>query len=200
MKLFYKKDIAEIIDRPLRTVTQWIDSGFIVPDVEDSRGKGKPRIFSKRNVIEFAMFNVMSKEMSMRQGEIKYILDYLKGLNPDGFDLENYDGVKDWDSLDVENYIDTQNEIQDFYTSKKWGFSKELTYSVATHYLPGTKAFKRGKGLFRIVKGKWSTLEHGEEGFVFEGRAVKLGGELNENVFWLGTIRNTAIKQFGITI
>lgn len=207
MKIYYKKDIVEIIDRPLRTVTQWIDSGFIVPDVEDSRGKGKARIFSESNVIEFAMFDIMSRMMDFHQGKIKYILDHLKGLKYDGFRPEvAYDDIKD------------------FYTSKAWGVSKEI------YFFNGTLYHKKGKKLtkygaeFEIVKGEENISEgevmsyhfpvslptdyfaHSQPDHLEDEGMTKLSTMMIDTVFiessilWLGALKNIAIKHFNITV
>jgi hypothetical protein len=180
MKIYYKKDISEIIGRPLRTITQWVDSGFIVPDVEDSRGKGKARIFSKSNVVEFAMFNLMSQEMKIKQVEIKYILDHLKGFKTDGF-----------------MFWLTHDEIKDFFTDAKWGISKEITYKTKTFYDNEQGTIVIGRGSFHLVE-----IDSPEDSFYlpqFNQNVTKLlGGKKRENiketVFWLGSIKNIAVK------
>jgi len=205
MKIYYKKDISEILDRPLRTITQWLDSGFIVPDVEDSRGKGKPRIFSDRNIIEFAMFDFMSKIMGIQQLDIKYILDHLKGLETGGYSNHlNYD------------------KIQDFYTNSQWGLSKELIYGFDISYNVITKKLNKKYGVFSIIRGKriyvkdnlsyeyrvkqemiiWTAppLDDPDmEVDLFEA-TLNENPMVNKNVFWLGTIKNNAIKHFNITV
>lgn len=198
MEIYYKKDIVEILDRPLRTITQWVDSGFIVPDVEDSRGKGKARIFSERNLIEFAMLDLMSKGLGVKQLEIKFILNNLKGI---------------WDIAWAPFY--TLDQIEDFYTSKEWGFSKELAYAHDVQYDLKTKAFKEDEniwGYFHIVEGELYPKKPTKIGgirFSLPGfHTVPTGGHgknrdaitVNNNIYWLGSIRNIAIKQFGLTI
>lgn len=196
MIVYHKKDIAEILGRPVRTITQWLDSGFIIPDVEDSRGKGKARLFSKTNLIEFAMFDLMSKGMNIAQAEIKYILDHLKGIQTEAFGF--------WSSYE---------EISDFYTSDKWGYSFELQYSKDVKYDMEKKILVENNAHLEVIQGEESTQGIASVYFhpqIFHSDQIRKINDSEDlffklvdvtcNVFWLGTIRNIALKQYGLKL
>ena len=164
----------------------------------DTRGKGKARIFSESNVVEFAMFDFMSKDMSIPQLKIKYILDHLKGYELGGFG---------WGL--------THNDIQDFFTGKEWGISKELTYENSTAYDPKGGNILETTGFFHLLEreyeGEIPRFRQSTEKVLFSKMKVKKNmGEkmrqiirredLQKNLIWLGAIRNIAIKRFDITI
>ena len=116
MEIYYKKDIAEIINRPVRTITQWTDSGFVVPEVKASRGKGKARIYSKRNVIEFAMIDILSGKFQIFQKTVKVILDSLRG-DPSWRHRGAY-------PINKPKFT----EFEDFFENPEWGNKKELAF------------------------------------------------------------------------
>ena len=194
MEIYYKKDIAEIINRPLRTITQWTDSGLIVPEIKASRGKGKARVYSKRNVIEFAMVNLMTTELEIHQRVTKQILGFLR-------DEEEYGYVAFW--------VDFK-EVKDFYESSDWGNSKELAAIIRNSFWGtkrkegGRKTFIENPVFFQVVpineneneESKFKVSSFGGHSFEKYLQGVKLRSE----VLWLGSIRNVAIEMCNIAL
>ncbi len=58
MTEYSKKDIAKLLKLPHRTITYWTDYGLVVPDIVPSIGRGVPRVYSERNLLEFVMIYI----------------------------------------------------------------------------------------------------------------------------------------------
>jgi len=101
---YLKRDISRIVGESIRKVQFWTDRGLIVPDVVKPKGKGISRVYSQRNLIEFAMIQVMKNLCSMPLGTIETILRGLRAGKSD------------------------RVEFHDFYTNGDWGHTKELVY------------------------------------------------------------------------
>lgn len=197
MEEYFKKDIARIINKPIRTITQWTDSDLIIPEIKASRGKGKARIYSKRNVIEFAMLSLMSGDMKIPQSKIKYILDHLNG------NIQNDIYDSDWSPY----------KMKDFYDDDKWGDLKEICYISETYYNFTKKAFKESEGYFKVVYSsrsaeddQYDVSESDSFAFKHDIRFNLLydrdpdypvdNATISMNALWLGTIKNIAIERF----
>ena len=103
-----KQDVAKIIGRSTRNISYWTDFGLVIPDIKPSQGKGIKRLYSDRNLIEFAMIDVMVKEVNVSLDIAQLIFNDLRaGYSP-----------KD------------KVEFQDFYESDEWGISKELAVVI----------------------------------------------------------------------
>jgi DNA-binding transcriptional MerR regulator len=94
-----KKQIAETLGRPIRTITYWTDANLVHLDDAEDRKAGRARKFAERNLIEFAMVDVMTK----RGIEIKAVKTIMDAIQPDA-------------------------GIEDFFGNSKWGLEKELAY------------------------------------------------------------------------
>ena len=78
MAEYSKRDIAKILGRSHRNITYWTDFGLVIPDVQPSQGRGIARIYSDRNLIEFAMIDIMVKIMKVSLDNIQYIFNNLR--------------------------------------------------------------------------------------------------------------------------
>ena len=77
MTEYLKRDIAKIIGKPIRTIQYWTDYGLVIPDIVPAQGKGKARVYSERNLIEFGMIDIISKELGLSLEEIRILLRFL---------------------------------------------------------------------------------------------------------------------------
>jgi len=76
---FTKAEIAQAINRPPRTIQFWTDKGVIVPDVRGPEGKGVSRLYSKENLTEFKMVDILSGEYGLQLYLIRLLFDYIRG-------------------------------------------------------------------------------------------------------------------------
>jgi DNA-binding transcriptional MerR regulator len=82
---YSKRDIAERLDLSVRKVTYWTDFGLVIPDVKPSRGKGKARVYSERNLIEFGMIKIMVDELNINLDTIQNIFQTIRFKAPPEF-------------------------------------------------------------------------------------------------------------------
>jgi len=132
MERFLKRDIARVLKKPAGTIEYYTNAGLVVPDLEPSQGRGKPRIYAERNLIEFQMIESMSR-MSVSLDRIRHILEVLRQGK--------------WSSdtalvpVGVFNVKQQKWEIDfpDFWTSGEWGVSKELVFKASSLFA-GTRS------------------------------------------------------------
>lgn len=95
MEQLTKHDISKRLQIPIRTVKLWTDMGLVIPDLKPSRGKGKTRLYSERNLIEFAMVKFLAKSQGASLTVIKEILSKIRKTYPEFYeDPEWEDKVK----------------------------------------------------------------------------------------------------------
>ena len=80
---YTKRDVAEFIEESHRTITYWTDFVGIIPDIQPSAGRGKARIYSTRNLVEFKMIQLMSR-LNVKLETVRYIMQNLRM----GYDIE----------------------------------------------------------------------------------------------------------------
>lgn len=114
---YSKRDIAERLDLSVRKVTYWTDFGLVIPDIKPSRGKGKARVYSERNLIEFAMIKIMVDELDIGLDTIQYIFQNLRFKAPPEFD--GFLDYSDWGRTKDLIYVGTRrgalSPIRKFY-------------------------------------------------------------------------------------
>lgn len=169
MKEYVKAEIAEIIGKPPRTIQYWTDMGYVMPDIERGGGKGKARIYSHRNVIEFGILAVLSEETPLHLMSIHNILHDIREKGP----------------KKGSGYVD-------FYTEPAWGVSKELIYGMVLDGSGMTlqiKSYVMGKD----EDGRWvfakSYLERLEE-------FIEKGTDTNFMTLSLGKVKLEAERRF----
>jgi DNA-binding transcriptional MerR regulator len=77
MAEYLKRHIAEILKKPARTIEFWTSSGLVVPEIQPSEGKGKARIYSGRNLTEFAMVELLAR-LDIPLDTIRHVLGALR--------------------------------------------------------------------------------------------------------------------------
>ena len=75
---YTKRDIAKILELSVRKVTFWTDFGLVIPDIKPSRGKGRARLYSERNLIEFAMIDILINQVKISLNNVRYIFESLR--------------------------------------------------------------------------------------------------------------------------
>lgn len=75
---YKKNEIANLIGRPVRTIKHWTDIGVVAPEGMPARGKGYVRTYSRRNLIEFAMVDFMSLNLTISLDVIAAVIDHLR--------------------------------------------------------------------------------------------------------------------------
>jgi DNA-binding transcriptional MerR regulator len=194
MSEFRKRDIAKILKESPRNIEFWAAEGLVVPDVEVSQGRGKPNKYSKRNLVEFGMIELLSR-MGVSLERIRHILEILrKGeWNPPGDPFPSLPKDSAKKAILLKEWQKYNNvQFKDFWTSPEWGFTKELVFrSIST-------VFWREK----LYKNEWFiVLEKKEDEPEFpsiDQAFINLGGKFKaadvDTVIWLGSIRNNAME------
>jgi DNA-binding transcriptional MerR regulator len=166
-----KRDIAEILGKSPRTIQLWTDQGLVVPDIRPSQGKGIARVYSARNLLEFAMIDFMVMPLSIPIRTIKYIFDTLReGHCP----YQRAVAGKDYDPRTM--------GFEDFFESSEWGHTKELIFGVEI-LLDGADILE-AEPIFTVVMR--------DEGGSFLSKEVSGAIPLRTVRYWLGGIKNGA--------
>src|SRR5215813_758861 len=75
------KDIAARVGLSPRTVIDWAEKEVVRPDRAEGRGSGNPRVYSERNLLEFAVAKeLVSIGFPVRR--VKHLLDLFKHKTP----------------------------------------------------------------------------------------------------------------------
>ena len=88
---FIKKEVAEIVGLPPRTIQFYTDSGVVTPDVYQGRRRGDHHKYSVRNLFEFALIKKL-REFGMVVSVIRKIIsDYVHNLDHDSLTHFDYE-------------------------------------------------------------------------------------------------------------
>lgn len=166
---------------------------MVVPDIEPSQGKGKPRVFSGRNLLQFGMIEVMVR-METPLSTIKNIMDVLRKGEwvpediKDGYTEEEY---KKWQD-------DNTLKIISFWGGDNWGVNMELVYIESRNLTIRTGTPYSNSRWVVLHEIKYpSTLETGGLGTLVNrfdtGKLLQWAGAI-ETVVFLGTIKNKAMR------
>ncbi|WP_020590027.1 MerR family transcriptional regulator [Desulfobacter curvatus] len=74
---YTKKKVAEVTGITTQAVTHYTNEGLIEPGIEDSRGRGTAKIYSKENLLEFLIINEF-KQCGFSLSIIKNIMKSLR--------------------------------------------------------------------------------------------------------------------------
>lgn len=167
MKQYLKRNIADILKISPRKIQFYTDEFLVIPDVQRPSGKGSPRIYSYRNLVEFAMVVLMSGSFGVPLNLISIILSFLRDGN---FKAGRFGLLK----------------FEDFYKSDSWGVSKELIFITTTFGLPKISEYP-----------VWlSVLEVDEQGKFSVDQAINdsgQGGNLCTTLLKMGGIKRAAL-------
>jgi DNA-binding transcriptional MerR regulator len=167
---YSKHDVSRNLKRSIRTIKFWTDEGLVVPDIVPSQGRGKARVYSSRNLLEFAMVAFLSE----LEVELALIRAIMTGLRK-GFDEVKGEGGKKHRVA----------EFSDFFENEDWGNVRELVFVVARFY-----GSSRPVSGFRIMEVKTGPKQTGGvEGFF---NSYRQKGELIQRFIWLGEIKRRA--------
>ena len=75
---YKKNEIANFIGRPVRTIKHWTDIGLVGAEGMPARGRGYVRTYTERNLIEFAMVDFMSTNLTLSLDVIAGAIDHLR--------------------------------------------------------------------------------------------------------------------------
>ena len=75
-KSYTKREVSEHTGLPPRKVQFYTETGIIIPDIDDAKGKGKNRKYSFDNIIEFLMCKELT-DCGVRLEIIKSILKHV---------------------------------------------------------------------------------------------------------------------------
>ena len=181
MKEYTKKEIAEILNKRVRTITFWTDSGLVVPEIQPSDGKGVRRRFSERNLIEFAMISIMV-DMKLNLKAIKHIFKTLRGEN------EN-----------IPNDGKMKLELKRFFVDHDFGVKKDIKY--AEEYYEDEDGVSGPVTWFHLIEYDWDDeIAPGipNEKQLFPEGFSSIPGVIfkpiiHENSLYLGRIKNIVL-------
>jgi DNA-binding transcriptional MerR regulator len=178
---YTKRDISSILEGlSVRTVQYYTDFGIVTPDISPSQGRGKTRIYSERNLVQFAMAEYMT-ELNVDLDTIKRIMVVLRDgefVHPEY--LKPNAPVEMFDS---------------FFDDETWGIKKELLYQqeVFPRQRKSSKMISKGliaQGLilpidsFHVITGKKELVDFDPE----SGASVVM-----DRLLWLGNIKRSAV-------
>ena len=103
---YRKVDIARLLGEPTRKIQYWVDQGLVIPEIVSKGSKGRAMVFSKQNLIEFAMVKKL-QQYDLKLIAISRVLRLLRGENRIFFGKVDF---------------------RDFYTNPGWGIDRELIY------------------------------------------------------------------------
>jgi len=126
MTEYLKRDIARILKKRSASIEYYTSTELVIPDIEPAQGRGKPRVYSERNLIEFGMIEIASR-MRISLSTIGLFLNTLRSgkFIPEGFTeillTKSTTEASDW----LKN---KKVFFNDFWTSDEWGVTKELVF------------------------------------------------------------------------
>ena len=177
MAEYLKSDIARILNKRPGTIEYYTTLGLVVPDIEPSQGKGVPRVYSSRNLLEFGMIEVMSR-LGVPLSTIQIVLGILRKGEwvPENVLVEAVTKSSTQDAL--KQIQEEKVSFKDFWTSDEWGSPKELFYVTETDISPSGE----------LCFGMWMAIQEnpGEEMFVLDAAMT--------TVLWLGRIKKAAAR------
>jgi DNA-binding transcriptional MerR regulator len=186
-----KKNIANILKKPPRTIEFWTSSGLVLPEIVPSQGKGKSRVYSDRNLIQFGMVDLMS-QMGVSLDIIRNILTVLRmgEWTPEPFPWE-FRGVEGEDGKKAIEEWKKTNKIHfyDFWGDDAWGKTKELVFVLEKGMYPLGRDVQT-RECFYVLEAKGPlrfTLDKVAERRLFSANSV-------QTIIWLGKIKNDAAQ------
>ncbi len=196
MAEYSKRDIAKILGRSHRNITYWTDFGLVIPDIQPSQGRGVPRIYSARNLIEFAMIDIMLKQTKTSLDSIHNILKNLR-------EGRYLDWKKQKEILGWGEPI----KFPDFYDNAGWGAKKDVVYFFFHLVEPITDFLTTPDGMELIEERKTVLPTNFEAFFIVDEKTdwrkiydfehpelVHVGNSM----VWLGRIKIEAMQTYGI--
>lgn len=184
---YHKRDLAGLLKETHRTITYWTDFVGVKPDIQASAGRGKTRIYSARNLVEFTMIKMLSQS-NVKLETIRYIFQNLRA----GYDIEMHSMVAagKMPSEDLVSFVD-------FYTNPEWGVGQDLLYieyfaenfDISDHdprYVLGPMQH------FRVVDENTDW----EKVFRSPGPVVTSIKQLSESILWLGVLKAKAVEMY----
>jgi DNA-binding transcriptional MerR regulator len=112
MTTYSKKEVAEILKKPERTIQFYVAEGLVVPD---KKKRGTAMKFTRDDLMTFAMIEALLKPLHKGQ-KYKYPLSFIKDVL-DALKRGNAEVWKPKRGL---------VSLNDFYSSDEWGKTKEL--------------------------------------------------------------------------
>jgi DNA-binding transcriptional MerR regulator len=197
MKKYSKRDIAKILGRSHRNITYWTDFGLVIPDVQPSQGRGVPRVYSVRNLVEFAMIDIMLKQTKTSLDSIQYIL---KNLREGRFiDWERQKKIVGWGK---------PVKFTDFYGNKDWGSRKDVVY-VYYHLIDISEHFQTtpdGQELIDTYMEVYPTNfealyivdEKTDWRKIVDVVPEYAVAQIGNSMLWLGRIKHQAMETYDI--
>jgi DNA-binding transcriptional MerR regulator len=184
---YTKADIANILKKKKRTIQYWTDFGLVIPDVSPSQGRGKARVYSDRNLVEFAMIDYLSR-LHIELASVKAIMAGLR---------KGYDEIKG-DNGEVQKIT-----FSDFFRNREWGDTKELAFVEVWYPVKSLEAKAQALladrefqliFIFRImqVTAQEEAGSIGVEGFFNSYRSKS---DLFQRFLWLGEIKRRAVMD-----
>lgn len=140
MAEYLKRDIARILKKRPNTIEFYTASGLVIPDIEPSQGKGVPRVYSGRNLMEFGMIEVMSR-IGTTLSTAKNVLSILR--KGEWHVPEEDRPISDKKKKGIFSLGEAQYDVsfKDFWTSEKWGLTEELFFVEVRDLSPSGELF-----------------------------------------------------------
>jgi len=180
---YTKREVAERTGRRTNTINYYVNEGIIIPDIEPQAGRGKPMVFSDRNLVEIKMIEHMAR-MGVSLGVAQIALGILRkgSWYPGDILLEMHDSAE----AALKRIKKETVSFNDFWKSSKWGGLKEVVFL----------------DMRTITDNDEQAFEHWVE--VVERKSLKQGFKIKRafdptasvaTILWLGSIKEAAKKQ-----
>ena len=192
MQQFTKRNISELLGKPPRTISYWTDFGLVIPDITPSEGRrGKTRIYSEKNLLEFGMIEIMSRDLNVSLDDIQKIMSVLRRGEPPALGGPFV--------ISVFGTVPPQPKFtfDDFFADPSWGLKRDILYKRYNclnieNDNPNVISFS----YFFLADENFSinqAFNHRD----FKGELVP---EVQSTLLWLGKIRNMAMMKYRINL
>jgi DNA-binding transcriptional MerR regulator len=191
MQQFTKREIAELLGKPPRTISYWTDFGLVIPDITPSQGRGKTRIYSEKNLIEFGMIEIMSKELNVSLDDIQKIMNVLRQGKPTAFGGSLL--------ISVFGKVPPQDKFTfyEFFIDPSWGIRRDILYKrYNCLYIEDNNPYIITYSYFFLADENFSI----DQAFNHKDYKGELVPEVQSTLLWLGKIRNMAMVKYHINL
>lgn len=108
-KSYINKEVADLLQMKTGTVAYYTNHGFVEPEIDNPKGRGTTRRYSRRNLVEFLLILELQKH-GMSLPKIKEILEQAKNKAPQeqfkAITGKNFkEGFNLWDGLNFDDPI-----------------------------------------------------------------------------------------------
>lgn len=117
---FTRAEIAKLTSFTPRMISYYVDRKVVHPEIKDQSGRGRTRLFSFSNVVEFGILNVL-RGSNFSPGDCSYALDFLRERPINGVEVfRNPEMLMEFEVLlNINRFVEYNNEGKEDF--ERWG-------------------------------------------------------------------------------